>query len=370
MAELPVKTLKELAARQRPNLVRYGFTKRHYDILEAVMRNWMSGGPKVFAATFRNDHWKDEEIIRFLEDRGFFKSPDNKYYLPQFEAFASLLVDRRRVVARLWRDMEVTLKHADALIRKTPEQTSVSLAEFMRSLGVDSNLVDAMMLLSSSGTGFHINANQDSPTVQYTEQVRRSSKSFLGVVDRAIGLRTLHPDGAGAHFLGFHSVESVGHTPDTARLERAPDAAGKARKALAQLSSDPGAAISLAKSSLEAVLKWIAHKESIELEKKVSMPDLFKLCKPSLSSVSDPTFLMGRSVTSLVTEIAAARNLLGDSHGKSPGAIEPTRSEARFIVLIALELAIFLIDQWEFSRQASGLSVIGVLAPRKVKSPE
>lgn len=362
-----VKTLKELVARQRPNLIRYGFTQRHYDILEAVMRNWMSGGPKISAATFRSDHWKDEAIIRFLEDRNFFKCPDNKCYLPEFEAFGALLVDRRKVVAELRRDMEVTLKRAEALIKEKPERTLVSLPEFIHGLEGRSGLIDAMTLLSSANTGLHLNKNQDSMTVQYTEQVRRISKSLLSLVDTTIARRTLSPHGAAITFPSVHSEQTRGETPDLTGLQRIPDAAAKASKALSQLLSDPSASISLAKSTLEATLKWIAHKEGIQLDKKPSMPELFKLCKPFLSSASEPTFLIGRSVTSLVTEIAAARNLLGDSHGKIPNSVEPTRSEARFIVFIALELTVFLIDQWEFSKQVSGLSVTGVLAPPRVK---
>lgn len=363
-----VKTLKELAARQRPNLIRYGFTQRHYDILEAVMRNWMSGGSKISAATFRSDHWKDEAIIRFLEDRNFFKCPDNKCYQPEFEAFGALLVGRRRIATGLRHDMEATLKRAEDLIKEKPEQTIASLPDFISGLEAHWDLMDAMKLLTSANTGIYLNTNQNSPTVQYTEQVRRISKSLLSLVDITIARRTLSPHGTAVIFPNFHSDQTSGEVPDLKALQRVPDAAAKASKALSQLPIDPSASISLAKSTIEATLKWVAHKEGIQLARKLSMPELFKLCKPYLSFASDPTFLIGRSVASLVTEIAAARNLLGDSHGKSPDSVEPTRSEARFIVFIALELAIFLVGQWEFSKQSSGLSVTGVLARSKRKN--
>ncbi len=368
MTEPTVKTLKGLIERQRPNLVRYGFTKRHYNILEDVFRNWMSGAPRVSAAIFVNEHWKDEKIIQFLVNANFFQAPDSKYYVPQFEAFAALLVDRRKVVTRLWHDMEDVLKRSESLIKHNPEQTSIPLPEFIEPLENYPGLVDAMALLSSSGIGFFFYSNQVYPTVQFTEQVRRNCKSFLGFVDSKIGQRVAYPNGVAAVFPGLNFAQTASGTPDVERLQRVPDAAAKASKAIDQLSIDPGAAISLAKSSLEATLKWIVHRDGRELPKKISMPDLFKQCKPLMPSLANPTFLMGRSVTSLVTEIAAARNLLGDSHGKSPNAVEPTRSEARFIVITALELAAFLIDQWEFDKHASGLSMNGILARKRLKN--
>lgn len=368
MTEPTVKTLKGLIERQRPNLVRYGFTKRHYDILEDVFLNWMSGGPKVSAAIFLNEHWNDEQIITFLRDANFFDAPDSKYHVPKFEAFAALLVARRKVVTRLRHDMEDVLKRCESLIKRNPEQTIIPVREFVETLKDHPGLADAMALLSSSGIGFFLNGNQLYPTVQFTEQVRRNRKSFLGFVDLKIGQRTSYSNGVAAVFPGLKFSQAAPDTSAVTRLQRVPDAAAKASKAIDQLSSDPGSAISLAKSSLEATLKWIVHRDGRALPKKISMPDLFKQCKPLMPSLANPTFLMGRSVTSLVTEIAAARNLLGDSHGKSPNAIEPTRSEARFIVTTALELAAFLIDQWEFDKHASGLSMNGILAPQRLKN--
>ncbi len=123
-----------------------------------------------------------------------------------------------------------------------------------------------------------------------------------------------------------------------------------ATRALSQHQRSPDTAISSAKSALEATLKYIAHAEGIEIPKAIKVPDLFKVCKPLCGLGSNASHLMGRAIASLCTEIAEARNTLGDSHGKSPGAAAPTRPEARFIVGVALHLSECLLERYEANR--------------------
>ena len=80
MMNLPsIETLKELIERQRPNLDRGGLKKEHYDMLEAVLQNWISGGPKTSAVVFKSDRWNKYETISFLEGLNFFRVQDGKH---------------------------------------------------------------------------------------------------------------------------------------------------------------------------------------------------------------------------------------------------------------------------------------------------
>lgn len=138
------------------------------------------------------------------------------------------------------------------------------------------------------------------------------------------------------------------------------DAHEKANRALSQWNSAPDTAISSAKSALEATLKYIAHAEGLPMSGAITIPQLLTLCKPVCGLGSDPSHKMSRSIASLCTEIAEARNILGDSHGKSPGTPAPTRSEARFIVGVALQLSDCLLERYEAYRMMSDI-------PRKKK---
>lgn len=100
-------------------------------------------------------------------------------------------------------------------------------------------------------------------------------------------------------------------------------------------------------------LKHIAYAEGIPMSSAIKLPELFKLCKPVCGLGSDASHKMGRSIASLCTEISEARNVLGDSHGKSPDAPAPTRSEARFIVGVALHLSDCLLERYEAHRMIS-----------------
>lgn len=120
-----------------------------------------------------------------------------------------------------------------------------------------------------------------------------------------------------------------------------------------EIGAYPDTTISLAKAALESTLKYIAHEEGVEISSAVKLPDLFKICRPVCGLGADAAHKMGRSIASLCTEIAEARNVLGDSHGKSPDALSPTRSEARFIVGVALHLSDCLLERYEAHRMIS-----------------
>ena len=278
-------------------------------MLEAVLQNWISGGLKTSAVVFKSERWNKYETISFFEGLNFFRVQDGKHYVPEFEAFAALLVVRRRVATKLLREMEQILKRAESLIKSNPERTSIPFAEFAEALSNPVDLGDALTLLDLSGIGLHYNGNQLYPSVQLTEQLRRNGKSFLGFVDVKIEQQTRQPVGFAASFPSLNSRHASFPAADVTRLQRVPDADAQATKAIDQLLRDPSAAISSAKSSLEATLKWIIDTEGGDMPKKVSMPDLLKRCKALVPSMADPTYLMGRAVTSLVTEIASARNL-------------------------------------------------------------
>ena len=110
-------------------------------------------------------------------------------------------MNRWKIATHLWQDKQSLLKRAEALIKEKPEQTMVTLAEFTQGLNERPGLMDAMLLLNTSTTGFHVNVNQDASTVQYnTEEVRKISRSFLGFVDSSIELRSHHIGDAGSIF--------------------------------------------------------------------------------------------------------------------------------------------------------------------------
>lgn len=348
---LEISTLAALKERHLEALHKFGVTERAIHLLAIISTDWIRGG-QVAAAEFRRDHRRDADLVRWLEDRRFIVSEGTSPYVPLFNGFCAALVARKQVALALFGEMKKIVSRALVLLNQNPLRTQVRLDEFTSPFSVSVLTVPALKLLGSASLGIHFNTGNDVQTVQFSEDTLRGQK-MLSYVSGYLDM-IIRPSGISSHWLQTAGQEL--NTFSINNLLLVEEVHKHASRALSQHHSAPDTAISSAKSALESTLKYIAHTEGIEVSSAVKLPELFKLCKPVCGLGSDASHKMGRSIASLCTEIAEARNVLGDSHGKSPDAPAPTRSEARFIVGVALHLSDCLLERYEAHQMTSSMS--------------
>lgn len=350
-----ISTLTALRDRHLAALRKFGVTERATELLAIISTDWVQGA-QVAAAEFRRDHRRDDVLLRWLEERRFIASDGKSPYVPEFNAFCVTLVARKRIAVSLFREMKLTVSRALELLHREPLRTQVRLDEFTAQFQISPHTMPAVKLLGTASLGIHLNSASGVQLIQFSEETLKGKK-LLGYISGHLDMITRSANSL------FALTQPMGQGLNTFSIDKlllVADAHEKADRALSQWNSAPDTSISSAKSALEATLKYIAHAEGLPMSGAITIPQLLTLCKPVCGLGSDPSHKMSRSIASLCAEIAEARNVLGDSHGKSPAAPAPTRSEARFIVGVALHLSDCLLERYEAHRMTSDI-------PRKKK---
>lgn len=116
--------------------------------------------------------------------------------------------------------------------------------------------------------------------------------------------------------------------------------------------SDPEGAITAARAMIESSIKWIHHERGWDAPSKDgSTGRRLKLCLQKLSDDEDfdkpgiKQMLSGMETA--INALDQARNSMGDSHGKSPGAPKANRRIAQLIIGLATSATVFLLANCE-----------------------
>lgn len=345
-----ISTLTALRDRHLAALRKFGVTERAIELLAIISTDWVQGA-QVAAAEFRRDHRRDDALLRWLEERRFIASEGKSPYVPEFNAFCAILAARKRIAASLFGQMKLIVSRSLELLHREPLRTQVRFDEFTAQFPISPETIPAVKLLGTASLGIYLSSASGVQLIQFSEETLKGKK-LLGYISGHLDMITRSANSL------FALPQPMGQGFDTFSIDKlllVADAHEKAHRALSLWNSAPDTAISSAKSALEATLKYIAHAEELPMSGAITIPQLLTLCKPVCGLGAEPTHKMSRSIASLCTEIAEARNILGDSHGKSPGAPAPTRSEARFIVGVALHLSDCLLERYEAHRMTSDL---------------
>lgn len=129
--------------------------------------------------------------------------------------------------------------------------------------------------------------------------------------------------------------------------------------ALERRAADPEGALTLARTLLEDVIKWLLTKEGAVYEEKADLPVLYRQLSGKLrlapDAYSEDVFkrILG-SCQSVVESLGTLRNKLGDAHGSGPLRAKPHVRHAELAVNLAGTMATFLIATWE-ARQSENL---------------
>lgn len=122
--------------------------------------------------------------------------------------------------------------------------------------------------------------------------------------------------------------------------------------ALERRSTDPEGAITLARTLLEDVIKWLLTKENVAFDSGSDLPQLYRLIAKELRLAPDAHTeqvfkeILG-SCQSIVGSLGALRNKLSDAHSIGPLRIKPKSRHAELAVNLAGTMTTFLIATWE-----------------------
>lgn len=123
-------------------------------------------------------------------------------------------------------------------------------------------------------------------------------------------------------------------------------------KAIDRTDRDPAGAITLARTLLESVCKYILDEEGIKYKPDTDLPKLWALCAEELnlspSQHNEKTFkaILG-NCQSIVNYLGTLRNRLSDSHGQGKRPIKPLRRHAELAVNLSGSMTSFLVSTWQ-----------------------
>lgn len=122
--------------------------------------------------------------------------------------------------------------------------------------------------------------------------------------------------------------------------------------ALERRSSDPEGAITLARTLLEDVIKWLLTRQNIAYDEKADLPALYRLIATDLRLAPDAHAedvfkrILG-SCQSVVESLGTPRNRLSDAHSSGLLRAKPQGRHAELAVNLSGTMATFLIATWE-----------------------
>ncbi|TWA12162.1 abortive infection Abi-like protein [Sinorhizobium medicae] len=122
-------------------------------------------------------------------------------------------------------------------------------------------------------------------------------------------------------------------------------------QALDRRDTDPEGAITLARTLLEDVCKWIIVEAGEEYEEKDDLPVLYKrlakILKLAPDDHNETVFrqILG-SCQSVVESLGSLRNKISDAHSRGPKRVRPAPRHAQLAVNLSGTMATFLVDTW------------------------
>lgn len=129
--------------------------------------------------------------------------------------------------------------------------------------------------------------------------------------------------------------------------------------ALQNRTKDPERAITLARTLLEDVCKWILDDADESWEETDDLPSLYKRLSKTLNLAPDDHTeqifkqILG-SCQSVVTALGALRNKLGDAHSIGPKRVKPAARHAELAVNLAGTMSTFLVSTWSANKTKMG----------------
>lgn len=166
--------------------------------------------------------------------------------------------------------------------------------------------------------------------------------------------------GSPIYTIAAHRIGSPADAAISSALERFDSDQVHARwtAALDRRTGDPAGAITLARTLLEDVCRWLLDDLGETASDQDDLPSLYRKLSKALKLApddhSEQVFrqILG-SCQSVVESLGALRNKLGDAHGGGPRRARPAARHAELAVNLAGSMATFLVATWEARKAAA-----------------
>jgi len=167
-------------------------------------------------------------------------------------------------------------------------------------------------------------------------------------------MRTGAISGSHIYSIAAHAIGSPADAAISSALKRFEPDQIHARwtAALDRRSTDPAGAITLARTLLEDVSRWLLEELGQKADDREDLPALYRKLAKALKLApddhSEQVFkqILG-SCQQIVEQLGALRNKLGDAHGGGPRRAKPAARHAELAVNLAGSMANFLMATWE-----------------------
>ncbi len=128
------------------------------------------------------------------------------------------------------------------------------------------------------------------------------------------------------------------------------------QKALERKVSDPAGAITLSRTILESVCKFILDEREVEYDaKRIELSSLYSMTAKELKLSPDQHTegifkqILG-GCSGVINGLGQVRNKLGDAHGKGKRPVKPAPRHAALAVNLAGTMALFLVETHDASK--------------------
>lgn len=330
-----------------------GYGKVHANLLTKVLANWMSAEP-VRAASFDAKYHRYEEALDRLKSNAI-KDDGGVHRLSAY-GLALMVWLSAPGVSKL---ASACSKAYDFLRKKyfeKPEDPWIVISEFETALNLDSATSRRVILLLNDMTVCSADGSEYGSRVSIYQNVCSKGDIWRAfeslVMVHAIPISTVF--GTNPLTALEAAFGSAGMVHDV--IAMCPNAHDEWKKAQERLMPDPSGAITSARSMVEAAIKWIHHERRAAPPSKDGstgkrLKECLKLLDGDGADFEKPGVKqMITGMETAINSLDAARNAMGDGHGKPPGAPEAGPRVARLIVGLATTVTTFLLATYE-SRQ-------------------
>ena len=319
----------------------------------------------VEVASYRVQREDQRGLIDDLERKGYLRKDHSQRYWVSLSGLAEIGAQSKPIFA--WCDRLFTILRKR--YRSHP-QTAITVSQLSRQAKLslhNTALCLSYMVEASCWGGYSNDFEVEGAYINCAESIL-DHKTFHDVVEEAKSNRAMRERNDFRYSVG---MEKTGRQFDFLNQPLTPsDATASAilsridaehvrnawQKALDRRGVDPEGAITVARSLLETVCKFILDEEHVTYSDTMDLPALYQLTANKLrlapSQHTEQIFkrVLG-SCQTVVEGLGTLRNKLSDSHGKSKQAVKPAARHAELAVNLAGTMATFLVATWEARKE-------------------
>ena len=333
-------------------------------ILRNMFAATQSSKKGVEVAFYRASHEDQRGLLDDLERKGYLRKDHSQRYWVSLSGLAEIGAQSKPIFA--WCDRLFTILRKR--YRSHP-QTAITVSQLSKQakLSLPNTALCLRYMVEASCWGYsgdfevegaHINSAESILDYRTFHDVVEEAKSNRAMRERNDFRYSVGMEKAGRQFDFLNQTLTPSDATASAILSRidAGHVSDAWQKALDRRAVDPEGAITVARSLLETVCKFILDEEHVTYSDTMDLPGLYQLTANKLrlapSQHTEQIFkrVLG-SCQSVVEGLGSLRNKLSDSHGKSKQAVKPAARHAELAVNLAGTMATFLVATWEARKE-------------------